>query len=251
MADPTLHLPRLLCFHGAGSNAAIFQSQCRSFISHLKPHFRLCFVNGPFICEPGPGILLVYETLGPFRRWLRWRHGLSPLAQIDDGSQIPDEEAYSDIEKSIRDAMREDDARGATGEWVGLLGFSQGAKLCASLLCRQQIREDKFGKENAGSSYRFAVLMNGPAPLVPFESTESPDDTLVLRIPTIHVHALRDPDLRYHQMLRNKYCDEEAARLVEWDGDHRIPLTTKDVRPVVDQILDLAKQTGAIQSSSH
>ncbi|EAS30778.3 citrinin biosynthesis oxidoreductase CtnB [Coccidioides immitis RS] len=260
MADPTLHLPRILCFHGAGSNAAVFQSQCRALIPQLQPHFRLCFVDGPFICEAGPGILLVYEQSAPFRRWLRWRLGLPPLAKMDDSSQIPDEEVYKYIEKNIQDAMRRDDNKGATGEWVGLLGFSQGAKLCASLLFRQQVRTEKFGAENAGSNFRFAVLMNGPGPLVAFEKPESsnhdnvddlqqekqPQQQPILRIPTLHVHALEDSDLPYHRMLRNQFCGEQTAWLIEWNGDHRIPLALKDVSLVANRIVELARQTGVI-----
>ncbi|EEP79294.1 predicted protein [Uncinocarpus reesii 1704] len=248
MADPTLHLPRLLCLHGAGSNAAVFRSQCRSLIPLLQSHFRLCFADGPFICEPGPGIALVYGELAPFRRWLRWRPGFPPLTKLDDGSQLSDEDSYEAVEKSILGAMQADDDKGATGEWVGLLGFSQGAKLSASLLFRQQVRAERLGRDHAGSNYRFAVLMNGPAPVVGFEKLETEDQKLVLRIPTLHVHALRDPDLPYHQMLKTQYCDEGTATVVEWNGDHRVPLAAKDIAPVADRILGLAKQTGALQN---
>lgn len=62
--------------------------------------------------------------------------------------------------------MREDDKQGATGEWVGFLGFSQGAKMCASLLFRQQKRIEKLGEHRAASDLRLAVLMAGRGPIV-------------------------------------------------------------------------------------
>jgi hypothetical protein len=46
--DPCLHLPRILCLHGGGSNAKIFQAQCRKLNAQLKPYFppRLCQCPG-------------------------------------------------------------------------------------------------------------------------------------------------------------------------------------------------------------
>jgi len=36
---------------------------------------------------------------------------------------------------------------------------------------------------------------------------------------------------------------------VEWDGQHRVPIKTKDVLPVVDAILDIAQATGVLRWS--
>ncbi|EFW22922.1 conserved hypothetical protein [Coccidioides posadasii str. Silveira] len=229
MADPTLHLPRILCFHGAGSNAAVFQSQCRALIPQLQPHFRPCFVDGPFICEAGPGILLVYEQSAPFRRWLRWRLGLPPLAKMDDSSQIPDEE-------SIR-VYRE--------EYTGCNACAQkkfGAEepLVSKLpICRAH--------ERAGSLVAFEKPENSNHDNVDdLQQEKQPQQQPILRIPTLHVHALEDSDLPYHRMLRNQFCDEQTARLIEWNGDHRIPLALKDVSLVANRIVELARQTGVI-----
>ncbi|THY60769.1 hypothetical protein D6C98_02226 [Aureobasidium pullulans] len=83
--NPTdLSLPRILCLHGGGVTAEIFQLQARSLIKAL-PTFRLIFADGPFYCPPGPGIVPVYEDYGPFRRWLRW---LPEHADIDDEAAI-------------------------------------------------------------------------------------------------------------------------------------------------------------------
>ena len=47
--------------------------------------------------------------------------------------------------------MGEDDAQGATDEWVGISDFSQGAKMAASLLFTKQKRVGILGAEKAGS----------------------------------------------------------------------------------------------------
>ena len=257
--DHTLHLPRLLCLHGGGSNARIFQAQCRALRAELSHHFRFVFANAPFPSEPGPDVTSVYKNFGPYRRWLR----SSPHQPY-----IPAQEAVEEIEDALALAMNESDCQGATGEWVGVLGFSQGAKMAASLLLRQQVCSAKLGKHFAPSNFRFAVLIAGRAPLVSLDPYLLSDPALldasqltleqspgfaprcqeenVLRLPTIHVHGLEDPGLPLHQALLDEYCSEEA-RLVEWDGKHRVPIKTKDVLPVVDAILDVAQATGVLR----
>ena len=253
LSDSTLHLPRLLCLHGGGTNARIFRSQTRALRAQLQSDFRLCFADAPFICQsPGPDVTAVYKDYGPFRRWLRW---------LPSHPEIPTKTAVEAIEAAIDAAMKEDDVKGATGEWVGILGFSQGAKVAGSLLLRQQMRTG-WGERHR-VRFRFAVLMAGRGPFV---SLLKPDGQTgpglgdaaqmmgvsspaaggcganVLRLPTIHVHGMRDPGLRFHEQLLDHHCEEGTARLVEWDGDHRVPIKKKDVAAVVNEIREVARE---------
>ncbi|CAJ2508884.1 Uu.00g139100.m01.CDS01 [Anthostomella pinea] len=262
--DPTLHLPRILCLHGGGTNARIFRAQCRVVQRMLEPYFHLAYAEAPFASAPGPDVVTVYANDGPFKRWLRW---LPDHAPVDDASAI------RALDDSLAQAMRDDDAAGATGPWVGLLGFSQGAKMGASLLFRQQVRVAKMGRvaavaAAAGTEWKFAVLMAGRAPLVNlnpdvFQSSMLSDaseiglsgqpDLMemmsgqhVLRLPTIHVHGLADPGLHLHRELLEHYCDQETATVIEWDGAHRVPLKATDVQPMIGAILEVAKQTDVL-----
>jgi predicted esterase len=159
--------------------------------------------------------------------------------------------------------MRQDDILGATGEWIALLGFSQGAKVSASLLYRQQVREELLGKDRAGTNFRFGILIAGRGPFVSLDSDlilspPLPDasqitdyknagrktNSHVLRIPTLHVHGLRDEGIGLHRQLFRDLCDEGSRTLIEWDGNHRLPLKFKDVSLVVNQIRELTKETG-------
>lgn len=253
--DPTLHLPRLLCLHGGGVNARVFRLQCRELIAQLKPHFRFCFVDAPYACGPGPGIIPVYRDYGPFYRWLHW---LPEHPRLDPAT------VAADIYNQLRDAMHEDDLQGATGAWVGLLGFSQGAKMAASLLFMQQKRAERFGDGGAGSGFRFAVLMAGRPPLVSLDPNVAASPALadaaqcstdelvtdqeqghVLRLPTIHVHGLQDPHVDLHRRLMDGYCEKGSARVVEWEGGHRVPLKKRDVAAVVEEMLSVASKTGS------
>ncbi|KAF2270421.1 hypothetical protein CC78DRAFT_132513 [Lojkania enalia] len=259
-------LPRLLCLHGGGVNATIFKAQSRSLVRHLQHSFRLVWADGPFFCDPHPDVIQVYGSYAPFRRWLRW---------INEHPEIDDESCIEEIGYAIRTAMEEDDRKGGQGEWVGLLGFSQGAKLSASLLLEQQARENKAKREGGtdigvgpigipGLNWRFGVLLAGRAPLSNlnpdvqksqalvsaanisegFQFVKEVDEEAILTKPTIHVHGMADPGLHLHRRLLNEYCKEESTTLLEWEGAHRIPLKSKDVDPVVGAIYDIAEKTG-------
>ncbi|KAL3429132.1 hypothetical protein BDV09DRAFT_190382 [Aspergillus tetrazonus] len=210
--NPHTVLPRILCLHGSGSNAQIFKAQTSALRYELSNYFRFVSVEGPFDSEPGPDATSAYEKFGPFRRCCCVYPGL------------------------IFAAMDRDDLQGGTGEYVALMGFSQGAKLAASLLFRQQVRAEKLGQAMSGPNFRFAVFLNGRGPLVSMDpelvmnsalldasqisldrSTASEDirrKDHVLSLPTIHVHGLQDPELMLHHVFLQEYCSKNA-RLVE------------------------------------
>lgn len=239
--DPTLGLPRILCLHGGGTNARIFRAQCRVIRAHLIDSFRLVFAEAPFPSPPGPDVESVYGEWGPFRSWL------PAPRKIDVGS----------TDASIAAALSADDAAGATGPLLGLLGFSQGASVAASLLLRQQKKNrsrssDGAGEEERCPDYRFAVLMAGRALSLPMDTgiDAAVDEHGLLQLPTIHVHGLRDPGLEMHRSLLHYCCQKSNTRLVEWDGDHRVPIKTKDVAAVVAEIEDVAFKCGALGKMS-
>ncbi|OAL44102.1 hypothetical protein IQ07DRAFT_522979 [Pyrenochaeta sp. DS3sAY3a] len=261
----TKGFPRILCLHGGGVNAAIFKAQSRSLIRHLQHSFRLVWADGPFFCDPHSDIISVYGSYAPFRRWLRW---------LSEHPEIGAESCIEEIGYAIRSAMEDDDREGGTGEWVGLMGFSQGAKLSASLLLEQQVREDKAKREGKvlgtgliglrDLNWRFGVLLAGRAPLSNlnpeimksdalvsagnisegFQFCKEVDSDMVLSKPTLHVHGMADEGLYLHQKLLKEYCQDDSTTLVEWEGAHRIPLKSMDVDRVVEAIYDIAEATG-------
>jgi predicted esterase len=236
--EPNLHLPRILCLHGGGTNARIFRAQCRGIVHQLKNEFRFVFAQAPFSSPAGPDVLSVYSQWGPFRCWLpSSRH-----------PQYPTLETVTEVDKSLEDVMTRDDLKGATGEWVAVLGFSQGAKLAASLLYRQQ-------EGRSSTKFRFGVLLAGSAPLVLLDQDwevqsifkslpRSLDQDPVLNIPTIHMHGLRDEGIHRHRKLFES-CTRDTSRLIEWDGDHRVPIKSRDVGLLVHQMRELAGEMDA------
>ena len=169
---------------------------------------------------------------------------------------IDDEAAVEEVMYAIETCKREDEGR---GDWVGLMGFSQGAKLASSLLYDQQIRKEKIGR--ADTDYKFAVMLAGRSPIVSFSDYsrgpacvapgsisegfhyegESPH---ILRLPTIHVHGLADPGLHLHRKMLKQYHDPKAVTLIEWDGAHRVPIKKTDVESIVKEIYRVAREQG-------
>ena len=261
----TRNLPRILCLHGGGVNAAIFEAQSRSLIRHLQHSFRLVWADAPFFCEPHADVIDVYGSYAPFRRWLRW---------LPEHAEIDEESCIEEIGYAMRMAMENDDKEGGTGEWVGLMGFSQGAKLSASILLEQQAREEKARKEGQNTSvgftgipdlyWKFGILLAGRAPLSNlnpeilsdpalvgagelsegFQFCKEMDEAALLRMPTLHVHGMADTGLHLHRKLLREYCSQDSTSLVEWEGTHRIPLKSKDIDRVVGAIYDIAEKNG-------
>ncbi|OAA57281.1 Serine hydrolase FSH [Cordyceps fumosorosea ARSEF 2679] len=254
--DPTLRLPRILCLHGGGTNARIFRIQCRQIAEHLRAEYRLVFVEAPFPSEAGPDVVRVFAGSGPFKRWLRFGPSHPELAS---------HQAVARLDQAVQAAVAEDDERGGSGEWTALLGFSQGAKLCASLLYRQQNQAAEGGGGGGGGlpQFRFGVLIAGRGPLVSLEPARAENESLpsaadlssmkekeprgdhVLTIPTIHMHGLKDPGLEEHRRLCNEYCHPGTRSLIVWDAGHRLPVRTDDVIPLVEAIRRLARETAA------
>ncbi|PQE09297.1 citrinin biosynthesis oxidoreductase protein [Rutstroemia sp. NJR-2017a BVV2] len=62
--------------------------------------------------------------------------------------------------------MQHDNETGATGDWVAVLGFSQGDRMAASLLYRQQVYKETRLVVGTTSEFRFGILLAGSAPLI-------------------------------------------------------------------------------------
>lgn len=254
--ESTLSLPRILCLHGGGVNGTVFRIQCRAIIERLRHKFRFVFMDAPFPSVAHDAILSFFGAYAPFYRWLRWQE-VHP--------EISDEDAAQLTMDQCREAMEGD---AGTGAWVGLLGFSQGAKVAASLLWAQErMAREQPGAEYALANFRFGVLMAGSAPVVKldsrirdtpphvagagllttaFDEWPADDDNMgehALTTPTLHVHGLQDPGLERQVKLMDTYCRPGTAKLVQWDGGHRLPIKQYDVTLVVDKMLELASET--------
>lgn len=155
MAAPT-SLPKILCLHSAGSSAAIFKVQGRRIFPPLRKDFTFEFVDAPFASKPGPGILPTYGDSGPFWRW-------QCDIQAIEGFDISEVEVWQE-----RDKVREQilgKLREMGDSVIGILAFSQGARVATGLLLYlEKLRLENKVEELLLPKLRFAVINSATYP---------------------------------------------------------------------------------------
>jgi predicted esterase len=210
----TAHLPAILCLHGGGSNATVFKIQTRRLYWRLSSRFRFVFVQAPIEGAAGWGMLPVFESLAPFYRWVSRRF----QAGESDVEVAPTEEVAVVDELVLRTMER----NGGRESFVGVMGFSQGARLAAGMLLRQQleIKEHGFSKWR----FKFGVIIGGPFPpigLVP-ESMKL-DYSVMAQMPTLHAWG-RDDQVRKGARKMADVCDNPNTFVMDFEGGHHLPL---------------------------
>ncbi len=211
-ANPQPNLPSILCLHGGGTNSRIFQVQTVRLQRALSSHFNFVFLDGPFPCAPGPGVLPFFEDCGPFLRWNR-----SP-----SDPNLPEE-----TKELIAAACKET-------EFVGVLGFSAGAKLAAGLLLEQQVRKRP--------GFRFGVLLMGVSPPLVSGLTDEERATRI-KVPSVVVLGKADPWREQGRRLYDEFWEVGKASLLELEIGHRLPNVEAENRMIVEEILRLYRET--------
>ncbi|KAK7941484.1 uncharacterized protein PG986_013871 [Apiospora aurea] len=147
---------RILCLHGRGTNSDIFERQLeikapsKSRASHhrlIYIDYAFDFLDGEAEVNPAPGI----EGLlpGPYLAWHR-RHFAPEVARAHD---------------LVRQALEED------GPYDGIIGFSQGAAMAASLILSSSKPSSSAAAHEAVGGlqppFRFAVFICSVLPVAP------------------------------------------------------------------------------------
>jgi predicted esterase len=129
-----MNLPRIACFHGGGSNSAVFAEQCKRLRQLFANEYDFVFFDAPYEREAGPAILPYFADYAPFRTWLQpggdmmqEEQGLNRVLQLMDADTLK-------RERELRKLGQDD----APGVWIGAMGFSQGTRMASGLLLRQQ-----------------------------------------------------------------------------------------------------------------
>ncbi|KAL9138289.1 MAG: hypothetical protein Q9175_000515 [Cornicularia normoerica] len=238
MDESTNHLPRLLCLHGGGTSAMIFKIQTRRLQWALRSTFKFVFADGPFPSGAGPGVLPAFAGCEPYYSWLK------------PGSQTPEQDQRR-VRHVLRKVMKDDG-----GEFVGLLGFSQGARLTAGLLADQEERNAAEGMPD----WKFGVMLCGSFPPLSLSlartpstkpsqgidehgETREPGDDEIIHVPSVLVRGTLDPHCEKGRRLV-KYFDPETAIVMAFKMGHHLPGAAGDTtsdkgdnQKIVDAIL--------------
>ena len=241
MAEPDDHLPRLLCLHGGGTSAMIFKIQTRRLQWALRSTFKFVFADGPFVSGPGPGVLPVFAGCEPYFSWLKRE---SPTPEQDQRR----------VRQVLLKLMKDDG-----GEFVGLMGFSQGATLTAGLLADQVEGNAPDGMPK----WQFGVMLCGGFPPLSMSlarspssrpsrgvdahgETRDPDEDEIIHVPSVLVRGTLDPHCEKGRR-QVKYFDPESAIVMEFNMGHNLPGaagdTTSDkgdTQRIVDAILKVS-----------
>ena len=201
----------------------------------------LCFVDGPTRAPAVMGIAELYE--GPFYRF--YDEDAPHLARIVEGLVKVDPEEGSTPEEYMRklrqhglldlsptracDFVEKYAAQWEEGFFDGILGFSEGASVAASLLFRQAAQKVK-------SQFKFAIFLCGLTP-------QSEDSGAILAdrfsarisIPTAHILGSRDPLYQASLTLFN-LCDGQSSRMYDHGKGHTIPWDSRATQAIAYEI---------------
>ncbi|OAA57330.1 citrinin biosynthesis oxydoreductase CtnB [Cordyceps fumosorosea ARSEF 2679] len=222
--------PVIICLHGRGANAEIFEIQSMPFIRLLEPRFECIFVDAPNECEAGPNILPIFEDEAPFYSWL------------GSGSSSTSASNLEAIEETI---YLLNELEESTPNIAGIIGFSQGAAVGLGLLLRDQ-RRRSIGLPYVG--YKFGVFAGEVRLPVLFEqdypnsgtSTPSFDSdhsrpALGLSTPTIHATGRMDA-LAAKGTTLSKSDIGRRATVFTYDGGHEMPQKPNDAQYVAQWV---------------
>lgn len=190
-------LPRIACFHGGGSSAAIFAVQAAQLERELHQEYEFVFFDGPFVSGPGPGVLPAFDSqiYQPYRTWFKRNEKVAGWADIaSDGSGFDGKIGGKDGVERVWELMRKAGGKGK-GQWVAAMGFSQGTRVVGGLLLDQQRRREKGLLKDDDIVLEFGVLCMGS--FAPMISAISRGKRYLLShlLPTQHKHIRIYQDL--------------------------------------------------------
>ena len=130
------------------------------------------------------GMLPVFASCAPFYRWVNRRFRLG-----DGDTEIAPADEVADIDRVLDDVISKE---GGYENFVGVIGFSQGARLAPGLILRQLVEVRETGESKWG--FKFGLLVGGPFPPICLtEGTEVGDYELLKRVPIVNAWGRDDP----------------------------------------------------------
>ena len=209
------------------------------------------FVNGPVETTADTGIAEQYE--GPYYRF--FDNEAPHVNQTLGVAQSHSRQAASP--ESFGRSMREHGVTDVTSleacdflqqyieqpegdPFDGVLGFSEGASVVASLVLRH------FA-ERATSPFKFAIFICG---LPPFrwdcKGLILPDEiTQRINIPTAHIFGSKDP-FCHASMILYKLCHQPSTSLFDHCGSHTIPWDLRSTQGITEQIRGVIERSRSL-----
>ncbi|OCK83580.1 hypothetical protein K432DRAFT_290762 [Lepidopterella palustris CBS 459.81] len=200
---------RILCLHGMGTNSEILATQTEMIRSLLPAHYEYVFIDGekPYdapeqVRDFFPGPYLCYHP-------------------------APTPSAVLEAQEMVEEALESE------GPFDGVIGFSQGAALAASIMLHRSMAFETL-------PFRFAIFLCSGLPFSPLPSTvrrmHPQLDQARIDIPTADMYGKQDTE--YYDQSKNlvKFCNPASCFTVEHPGGHEVPRSARLVRDVAGAI---------------
>ncbi|KAI5457748.1 serine hydrolase FSH [Mariannaea sp. PMI_226] len=249
----------IICLHGAYSSATNFQVQLVPLINSLGQHDSIKFkwINGghsitaPRLFEKIFGQSPLYSFMD-----------LASVSELDDipsrvrnlpkgltaedtmrkvalHSKISGQVIGSALERILR--VMENDP-----EIDGIMGYSEGAAIAASLILEEGSRWKKHGTPRR---IKYAIFLGGWPPLsVDGDSVQwflADECEMLIDVPTCHVIGCSDPYIDGAMALFNM-CDEDTATLFDHGEGHNVPRDTTTVQELASAVKDTLRKAGIV-----
>ncbi|KAF3058476.1 hypothetical protein GL218_05760 [Daldinia childiae] len=247
---------KFLCLPGAYGSAKNFSVQLGPFAKHMEDRglATFTFTQGAHEVEPPLGwenyfgSRPLYRFFGPaaagagdaFEVVRRVRHiprGLSPEATLrlfkPPRPVAYDWRAFREALDALFEAIEAD------GEIDGLIGYSEGAMMAASICAEENRRWEERG---VARRIKFAIFFAGTPPLVAegdgFAARLADEHGTSISIPTFHVFGSNDP-LVYSSVALYNACDQDTAQLYDHGLGHLVPRDADNVEQLGDVLADV------------
>ncbi|KAK6844178.1 hypothetical protein PG995_014288 [Apiospora arundinis] len=190
---------RFLCFHGRGTNAEIFKIQTASLRSALGSDHEFVFINGGFSVTDIPGLN------APNASQIRDRRAFVPLEE--------DPRVYHSIISELRAFIL------SKGPFDGLMGFSEGAGLAATIAAENSKRP--FAKLRSiilfCSQDAIALESN------PVRTLDPEIDGQLVDMPSTHIWSTSDNVASERPYKVSCLFNEDVREIVVHNLGHDIP----------------------------
>lgn len=215
------------------------------------------FVNGPNEAPAATGIGELYE--GPYYRF--FDSGAPHITQITGALESVLRQARSPEEygRSLRESGLSDVESSEACDFVqryvdqhdgtpfqGVLGFSEGASVAASLILRQY-------RVKGTSPFKFAIFICGILPLRSVTEdnilADEADETAErIEVPTAHIVGSKDPGYQGSRALY-KLCDPSSASIFDHGGAHTIPWDLASTQGIATEIRSVVERFQSVSTT--
>ncbi|KAI1107163.1 serine hydrolase-domain-containing protein [Jackrogersella minutella] len=262
LSDPSVTM-RFLCLPGAYGSAKNFGVQLGPFAKHMEDRglATFAFTQGEHEVEPPLGWENYFGSR-PLYRFIdsaegdafeavrRVRHiprGLSPEATL---RLFKADEPAGFNWGTFRDALdRLFKTIDEDTEIDGLIGYSEGAMMAASICAEENRRWEESGIPRR---IKFAIFFAGSPPLVSegdkFVTKLADEHGTSIDIPTFHVFGSNDP-LVYSSVALYNACNQELAQLYDHGLGHLVPRDGDNVEQLGDTLSDVITKINKAQEA--